>query len=59
MGARLVGGLGKQAAAHGVPVRITGPEVMPYLTFDADDAVPRPARPEPPIHAPAHPSMTL
>ena len=58
MGARLVGGLGKQAAAHGVPVRITGPEVMPYLTFDADDAVPRsapPAQNRQSMHPPTHP----
>ena len=37
----LRGGLGEQAAAHGLAIRQTGPVQMPYLTFAADTAYER------------------
>jgi glutamate-1-semialdehyde 2,1-aminomutase len=36
LGTRLSDGLARQAAAHGLAVRVTGPPALPFLTFDAD-----------------------
>lgn len=40
MGSMLTDGIEEQAARHGVPVSVSGPPAMPFVTFDADDAVP-------------------
>ena len=40
MGDMLTGGIEEQAARYGVPVSVSGPPAMPFVTFDADDEVP-------------------
>jgi glutamate-1-semialdehyde 2,1-aminomutase len=40
MGRMLTDGIEEQAARHGVAVTVSGPDAMPFVTFDADDATP-------------------
>lgn len=41
-GKRLVQGLIAQGKACGLPVNITGPPTMPFMTFQSDDEIKRP-----------------
>jgi glutamate-1-semialdehyde 2,1-aminomutase len=38
LGARLAAGLEELGAAHGLPVTVSGPPALPYMTFDDGDA---------------------
>ncbi|MGD2041774.1 MAG: aminotransferase class III-fold pyridoxal phosphate-dependent enzyme [Anaerolineae bacterium] len=38
LGTRLAAGLERLGAAHGLPVTVSGPPALPYMTFDDDDA---------------------
>lgn len=40
MGRLLTDGIQEQAVRHDVPITVTGPDAMPFVTFDADDATP-------------------
>ncbi len=40
MGRLLTDGIKEQAARHDVPITVSGPDAMPFVTFDADDATP-------------------
>lgn len=40
MGRLLTDGIQEQAARHEVPITVSGPDAMPFVTFDADDATP-------------------